>query len=164
MSYPCAAVSPIDISKSLRWKLTATLTGSAESSRKEHDWLIRFGPKIVRLAPDGTNPGLFQITFQYILAQRQNVLKSDLKKTRICPIRGQIWPIFGRNLITQNDQMTLRHLLSHWKACDIEENVYVNPALLILENWNYEKSNETTIYHGISLCNWFQKNYFSSFD
>ena len=37
--------------------------------------------KWVILAPNGTNPGLFQIRFQYILAlQRQNVLKTDLKK------------------------------------------------------------------------------------
>ena len=35
-------------------------------------------PKWVRLAPNRTNPGLFQIRFQYILA-----LKSDLKKSQI---------------------------------------------------------------------------------
>ena len=40
--------------------------------------------------PNGTNPGLFQIRFPYILAQRQNVLKSDLKKSLICPIWGPI--------------------------------------------------------------------------
>ena len=44
----------------------------------------------VGLALDGTNPGLFQIRFQYILAhQSKNVLKSDLKKTRSFPIWGQ---------------------------------------------------------------------------
>ena len=31
------------------------------------------GPKWVRLGPNGTNPGFFQIRFQYILAQCQNV-------------------------------------------------------------------------------------------
>ena len=70
------------------------------------------GPKWVRLTPNGTNPGLCQIKFQYILAKsdksgpfsdqisvhfgavRQNVLKSDLNKSRICPIWCQsdhIW-------------------------------------------------------------------------
>ena len=42
------------------------------------------------LAPKWVNPGLFQITFQYILAQRQNVLKSDLKSPTFDP--------FGTNL------------------------------------------------------------------
>ena len=43
--------------------------------------------KCVRNTQYVTNPGLFQIRFQYILAQqRQNILKSDLKKSRICSI------------------------------------------------------------------------------
>ena len=33
-------------------------------------WWPDFDPKWVRLAPNGTNPGLFQIRFQYILARR----------------------------------------------------------------------------------------------
>ena len=32
--------------------------------------MVGLAPKWVRLAPNGTNPGLFQIRFQYILAQR----------------------------------------------------------------------------------------------
>ena len=31
--------------------------------------IVYFVPKWVRLAPDGTNTGIFQIRFQYILAQ-----------------------------------------------------------------------------------------------
>ena len=51
------------------------------------DW----GPKWARLTPNGTNPGLFQIRFQYILAR---VLKSDLKKPRVCPIWSQSGPLW----------------------------------------------------------------------
>ena len=43
----------------------------------------------VRLAPNGTDPGLFKIRFRYI----QNVAKSDLKKSRICPVWGQSGPL-----------------------------------------------------------------------
>ena len=87
--------------------------------------------KWVKLAPNGTNPGLFQIRFQYILKPAhgyqiwtqngsnwpqmvqirdfcisifttfwllcQNVLKSDLKKFRICPIWGQSDPFWVQN-------------------------------------------------------------------
>ena len=52
------------------------------------------GQKWARVVQNGTNLGLFQIRFQYILAQRQNVLKSDLKKSRICPIWGQSDPFW----------------------------------------------------------------------
>ena len=45
--------------------------------------MSELAPKWVRLARNGTNPWLFQIRFQYTLA-RQFVLKSDLKKSRIC--------------------------------------------------------------------------------
>ena len=54
-----------------------------QSSRTK--WLLDLGTKRVRLSPHGTNPGLFNIRFQYIL---QNVLKSDLKKFEIFPIWG----------------------------------------------------------------------------
>ena len=50
----------------------------------------------IKLVPNGTNPGPFQIGFQYILAHRQNVLKSDLKKSRICPISGQSDPLLAQ--------------------------------------------------------------------
>jgi len=39
-----------------------------------------FSPKFVRLALNGTNPGLSQISFQFIWLGKQNVLKSDLNK------------------------------------------------------------------------------------
>ena len=41
------------------------------------------------MAQNGTNPGFFQISFQCIWRPAPNTLKSDLKKTRICPIWGQ---------------------------------------------------------------------------
>ena len=51
----------------------------------------RFGSKVGQISPNGTNPGLFQIRFQYIIKLIEpNVLKSDLKKSRICPICGLI--------------------------------------------------------------------------
>jgi len=54
---------------------------------------VRFGPKVGRIGSNGTNPGLFQIIIQYILYHNivqlsQNVLKSDLKNSWICPICG----------------------------------------------------------------------------
>ena len=45
--------------------------------------LPNLDPKWVRLALNGTNPAL-----------RQNILKSDLKKSRICPIWGQSDPFW----------------------------------------------------------------------
>ena len=54
-----------------------------------------FGPKWGRLARDGTNPGLFQIRFPYILAQKCTEI-SDLKKSRICPISGQSAPLWAQ--------------------------------------------------------------------
>ena len=47
--------------------------------------MVGLAPKWVRLAPNGTNPGLFS-------AGAPNALKSDLKKPRICPIWGQSDP------------------------------------------------------------------------
>jgi len=45
----------------------------ARIERRIHTRHVRFGPKLVRLAPNGRNPGLFQISVSQI------VLKSDLK-------------------------------------------------------------------------------------
>ena len=66
-----------------------------------------FGSNWVRLAPNGTNPGLFQIIFQCIWRRGQ----SDLKKTRICPIWGPIWPTLDPNLpsLLAGRRMTSRH-------------------------------------------------------
>ena len=51
--------------------------------------MVGLALKGVRLAPNGTNPGLFQIRFQCIWRPAPNALKSDRKKPRICPIWGQ---------------------------------------------------------------------------
>ena len=53
--------------------------------------MVGLAPKWIRLAPNGTNPGLFNIRFQWI-----NALKSDLKKPGICPIRGQSDPLWSQ--------------------------------------------------------------------
>ena len=46
--------------------------------------MVGLAPKWVGLAPNGTNPGLFQIRFQYIWLDEPSVLKSNLKKSQIC--------------------------------------------------------------------------------
>ena len=57
--------------------------------RRYYDaWMSGLTAKWVRLAPNGTYVGFFQIWFQYIF-WRQNVLKYNLKNSRICPILGQ---------------------------------------------------------------------------
>ena len=66
-------------------------------------------PKRVRLVPNGTNPGLFQIRFQYILAHCWYfwywylIWKSCAKSTEIWSEKvpdlshlGAIWPAFGQ--------------------------------------------------------------------
>ena len=52
-------------------------------------WMVGLAPKWVRLAPNGTNPGLFQIRFQCIW-------RGGLKKPRICPILGQSDPLWSK--------------------------------------------------------------------
>ena len=69
-------------------------------------------------------------------APRQNVLKSDLKKSRICPcteiwsekvldlsILGRIWPILCPNLITQPP-----HVVPVVSPCNIAECVVIIPV------------------------------------
>ena len=48
--------------------------------------MVGLAPTWVRLAPNGTNPGFFRSDFSAFGAGALNVLKSDLKKPRICPI------------------------------------------------------------------------------
>ena len=52
-------------------------------------------PKGGRLAPNGTNPELFQIRLP---SDIQNILTCDLKKSRICPIWGESDPPLGPNM------------------------------------------------------------------
>ena len=60
--------------------------------------LTRFGPKMGQIGPKWYKSGTFQIRFQYIWLDEPNVLKYDLKKSRICPICGRIWPTLEPNL------------------------------------------------------------------
>ena len=81
-----------------------------------------FGATQVIYAPNGTNPGLFQIRFQNILALlRQNVLNSDLKKSRICLILGQFYSHRAQ-------------ILHHCSACHVQQ---LTPAITNLQitNW-----------------------------
>ena len=52
-------------------------------------------PKCVSFAPNRTNPGLFQVRFHCIWRPAPNALKSDLKKSRICPIWGHSDPLLS---------------------------------------------------------------------
>jgi len=62
--------------------------------------LLDLGPKWVRLAPNSTNLENFsdQISVDFG-SPSQNILKSDLKKSRFCPIWGQYDPLFKINVI-----------------------------------------------------------------
>ena len=75
--------------------------------------MVGLAPKWVRLAPNGTNPGLFQIIFQCIWRPAPNALKSDLKKPRICPIWGQTYhPCFKCYVFTPRPNVHLARNLS----------------------------------------------------
>ena len=54
--------------------------------------MVGLALKWVRLAPNGTKPGLFSDHVPDLsnLGVQSNVLKSDLKKSQICPISGPI--------------------------------------------------------------------------
>ena len=47
----------------------------------------------VRLAPNGTNLGLFKISFSTFWLAEPKCTERDLKKSQICPIRGDSDPI-----------------------------------------------------------------------
>ena len=67
-------------------------------SRLQFDKFIQILAKCRDCRLDLTNPGLFQISFQYIWLDEPNVLKSDLKTSRICSIWGPIWSTLESNL------------------------------------------------------------------
>ena len=53
---------------------------------------------LVRLAPDGTNVGLFKISFSTFWLGEPKCTDTDLKQSQICPIWSQSDPICKRNL------------------------------------------------------------------
>ena len=61
-------------------------------------------PKWVRLAPNGTNLGLFKISFSTFSLAKPKCTETDLKKSQIFPIWGQsdlIWmPYFTSLCLT----------------------------------------------------------------
>ena len=71
--------------------------------------MVGLAPKWVRLATKGTNPGLFQIRFQYIWRGAPNALKSDLKKPRICPIWGQSDQLWSQTYHPGDDLHVWKH-------------------------------------------------------
>ena len=64
--------------------------GISVKETADNSGMVGLPPKWVRLAPNGTILGLFQIIFQCIWRPAPNGLKSDLKKSRICTILGPI--------------------------------------------------------------------------
>ena len=96
------------------------------TSIRDHQWvtehyesgMVGLVPKGSDWIPNWTNPGLFQIRFQIIWLIEPNVLKSDLKKSRICPIWGPIWPTLEPNLPSlakhQNLQTEMSGLTLNW--------------------------------------------------
>ena len=82
----------------LIWRHSIPATTDATLSTS---WFTRFAPTMGQIGPKWNKPGHFQIRFQYILALRQNVLKSDMKKSQVCLIWCEIWPIIGSILVTQ---------------------------------------------------------------
>ena len=65
--------------------------------------LTQFGcqichPKWVRLAPNGTNLGLFKISFSTFWLAEPKCTETDLKKSQICRICGQSDPIWMANI------------------------------------------------------------------
>ena len=62
--------------------------------------------KWARLAPNGTNPGLFQIRFQYIWLDEPNVLKSDHEK--VPDLSKPTIPVTGRTVYSDAAQVSAR--------------------------------------------------------
>ena len=58
--------------------------------------MVDLAPKWVRLAPNGTNPGLFQIRFQCIWRPAPNALKSDLKSPGFVQFGVQSDPLWSQ--------------------------------------------------------------------
>ena len=71
--------------------------------------MVGLAPKWVRLAPNGTNPGLFQIRFQCIWRPAQNALKSDLKKPGICPILANLTHFGAKPTIPEGNYVRVDH-------------------------------------------------------
>jgi len=55
--------------------------------------MLGFSPKWVRLAPNGTNSGIFSDQIQHILTQWAKCTDVIIKKSRICPIWEQSAPL-----------------------------------------------------------------------
>ena len=59
-------------------------------------------PNWVRLAPNGINLGLFKISFSTFWLGEPKCTETDLKKSQICPIRGQSDPIWMPNCTSRH--------------------------------------------------------------
>ena len=77
-------------------------TTGAPGTRHIHPWWPDLGPKWVRLAPNGTYLGIFQIRFssQYILARRALMYLIWSEECPDLSHLGSIWPTLGPNLVT----------------------------------------------------------------
>ena len=75
--------------------------------------MVGLAPTWVRLAPNVTNSGLFQIRFQYIWLDRAKCTEIWSEKVPDLSHLGPIWSILGPNLVTQQ-----RTLSSQTQICD----------------------------------------------
>ena len=68
---------------------SAMLTQSMTRRAQRHHTDGSLAPKRVRLAPNGTNLGLFKISFCAFWLDEPKCTETDLKKSKICPILVQ---------------------------------------------------------------------------
>ena len=97
----------------------------------------RFGSKVGQdWTPNWTNPGLFQIRFQYIWLDEPNILKCDLKRSRICPTWGPIWPTLEPSL----PSLKWCEICAAWETTDLTE-FGMSCWLLIWADWHQKGTN-----------------------
>ena len=94
--------------------------------------MVGLAPKWVRLAPNGTNPGTFQIRFHCIWRGASNALKSDLKKPRICPIWGQSDPIWSIEPNVLKSDMKKSRICPIWGQSDQLWSQTYNPCFWVI--------------------------------
>ena len=71
-------------------------------------------PNWVRLAPNGTNLGLFKISFSTFWLGEPKCTETDLKKSQNCPIWGQSDSIWMTNLPSLQRGQQLNRLQMAW--------------------------------------------------
>ena len=116
-------VTPLSVMCKIWQPCKGRVPGSFSSTCRFMAGMVGLPPKWVRLAPTETNTGLFQIRFQYIFAQRQNVLKSDLKKSRICPIWGQSDPFWVQIWSARHSHCLLQQIHTDYHSLGLTDSL-----------------------------------------